>query len=331
MGNMSQPQPSPQPSQTQQQQQQVSNPVPSGRQAVQAEQRSPHTGQQIQYAQQHQHPAQQHQQSAQMQHHLQQQMSRFYGQYPNYAAAAAMASMFPPNPMFNLHPPTTPPKQSAASQSSRAAGVAGSNPAQYTPTTSGSSHRSATSLARLHQLTNGLENTPGGGVSDPSGASAVPTSGNPTGNSIPGAKPSKQNSALLAPSYYPGQQPGQPQTPVGHHSNTPGVPGSIPASHGRPETPASRNHQNLIAHQYSAQNHMALNSPGYPPGYLNPWNMYHQAAADAHPQRSVPAAAAHHQATHSGVPGSNPAAAPHHHAHQMYPGYPGFPGYNYHR
>ena len=272
---------------------------------------------------------------------------RFYGQYPNYAAAAAMsaqhphhlgrlqaagmASMFPPNPMFNLHPPTTPPKQSAASQSSRAAGVAGSNPAQYTPTTSGSSHRSATSLARLQQLTNGLENTPGGGGSDPSGASAVPTSGNPTGNSILGAKPSKQNSALLAPSYYPGQQPGQPQTPVGHHPNTPGVPGSIPASHGRPETPASRNHQNLIAHQYSAQNHMALNYPGYPPGYLNPWNMYHQAAADAHHQRSVSAAAAHHQATHSGVPGSNPAAAPHHHAHQMYPGYPGLPGYNYHR
>jgi len=242
-----------------------------------------------------------------------------------------MASMFPPNPMFNLHPPTTPPKQSAASQSSRAAGVAGANPSQYTPTTSGSSHRSATSLARLQQLTNGLENTPGGGVSDPSGASAVPTSGNPTGNSIPGAKPSKQNSALLAPSYYPGQQPGQPQTPVGHHPNTPGVPGSIPASHGRPETPASRNHQNLIAHQYSAQNHMALNYPGYPPGYLNPWNMYHQAAADAHHQRSVSAAAAHHQATHSGVPGSNPAAAPHHHAHQMYPGYPGLPGYNYHR
>merc|ERR1719264_2471248 len=339
--NMPQPQPSPQPSQTQQQQQQqVSNPVPSGRQAVQAEQRSPHTGQQLQYAQQHQHPAQ-------MQHHLQQQMSRFYGQYPNYAAAAAMsaqhphhlgrlqaagmASMFPPNPMFNLHPPTTPPKQSAASQSSRAAGVTGSNPAQYTPTTSGSSHRSATSLARLQQLTNGLENTPGGGGSDPSGVSAVPTSGNPTGNSIPGAKPSKQNSALLAPSYYPGQQPGQPQTPVGHHPNTPGVPGSIPASHGRPETPASRNHQNLIAHQYSAQNHMALNYPGYPPGYLNPWNMYHQAAADAHHQRSVSAAAAHHQATHSGVPGSNPAAAPHHHAHQMYPGYPGLPGYNYHR
>merc|ERR1712008_159151 len=125
--------------------------------------------------------------------------------------------------MFNLHPPTTPPKQSAASQSSRAAGVAGSNPAQYTPTTSGSSHRSATSLARLQQLTWGLENTPGVWGSDPSGASAVPTSGNPTGNSIPGAKPSKQNSALLAPSYYPGQQPGQPQTPVGHHSNTPGV------------------------------------------------------------------------------------------------------------
>merc|ERR1719238_2264617 len=232
-------------------------------------------------------------------------MSRFYGQYPNYAAAAAMsaqhphhlgrlqaagmASMFPPNPMFNLHPPTTPPKQSAASQSSRAAGVAGSNPAQYTPTTSGSSHRSATSLARLQQLTNGLENTPGGGGSDPSGASAVPTSGNPTGNSIPGAKP---------------------------------------ASHGRPETPASRNHQNLIAHQYSAQNHMALNYPGYPPGYLNPWNMYHQAQAAADHQR----AAAHHQATHSAVSGAaNPAGPPHHHAHQMYPGYPGLPGYNYHR
>ena len=121
-------------------------------------------------------------------------------QHPHHLGrlqAAGMASMFPPNPMFNLHPPTTPPKQSAASQSSRAAGVAGSNPAQYTPTTSGSSHRSATSLARLQQLTNGLENTPGGGVSDPSGASAVPTSGNPTGNSIPGAKPTRSQSQQL--------------------------------------------------------------------------------------------------------------------------------------
>merc|ERR1712203_286960 len=121
--------------------------------------------------------------------------------------SSGMASMFPPNPMFNLHPPTTPPKQSAASQSSRAAGVAGSNPAQYTPTTSGSSHRSATSLARLQQLTNGLENTPGGGGSDPSGASAVPTSGNPTGNSIPGAKPSKKLS-FVSPELLPGSTAG---------------------------------------------------------------------------------------------------------------------------
>jgi hypothetical protein len=244
--------------------------------------------------------------------------------------AAGMASMFPPNPMFNLHAPTTPPKQS--SQSSRS--VTGSNP-QYTPTTStAAGHRSATSLARLQQLTNGLENTPG---ATGSGASVVTSgggggSGNTSaGNTIPGAKPSKQNSALLAPSYYPpatpGQQAGQAQSGApGHHPNTPGVPGSHPA--GRPETPASRNHQNLIAHQYSAQNHMALNYPGYPPGYLNPWNMYHQAAADAHHQR----AAAHHQATHSAVSGAaNPAGPPHHHAHQMYPGYPGLPGYNYHR
>merc|ERR1719219_912203 len=118
--NMPQPQPSPQPSQSQQQQGSNQGGSVGGRQSVQAEQRSPHQGQQLQYAQQHQHPAQMH--------HIQQQMSRFYGQYPNYAAAAAMsaqhqqaqlgrlqaagmASMFPPNPMFNLHPPTTPPKQ----------------------------------------------------------------------------------------------------------------------------------------------------------------------------------------------------------------------------
>merc|ERR1719266_1059582 len=174
-----QPQPSPQPSQGAQQQQQVpgSNPTGSGRQSVQPEQRSPH-GQQLQYAQQHGHPAQ-------MQHHLQQHMSRFYGHYPNYAAAAAMsqnphhlsriqaagmASMFPPNPMFNLHASTTPPKQS--SQSSRS--VPGSNP-QYTPTTTAAGHRSATSLARLQQLTNGLENTPG---ATGSGASVVTSGGN---------------------------------------------------------------------------------------------------------------------------------------------------------
>merc|ERR1712180_301844 len=120
--NMPQPQPSPQPSQSQQQGSNQGSSV-GGRQSVQAEQRSPHQGQQLQYAQQHQHPAQ-------MQHHLQQQMSRYYGQYPNFAnlamsqqqahlgrlQAAGMASMFPPNPMFNLHPPTTPPKQ-ASSQS----------------------------------------------------------------------------------------------------------------------------------------------------------------------------------------------------------------------
>ena len=70
---------------------------------------------------------------------------------------------------------------------------------------------------------------------------------------------------------------------------------------------------------------MALNYLGYPPRYLNPRNMYYQAAADAHHQRSVSAAAAHHQATHSGVPGSNPAAAPHHHAHQMYLGLQNIP------
>ena len=58
-----------------------------------------------------------------------------------------------------------------------------------------SSHRSATNLARLQQLTNGLENTQGGGGSDLSGALGVPTSKNPTANSISGAKPSKQDSA----------------------------------------------------------------------------------------------------------------------------------------
>merc|ERR1712212_848042 len=78
--NMPQPQPSPQPSQSQQQGSNQGSSV-SGRQSVQAEQRSPHQGQQIQYAQQHQH-------TAQMQHHLQQQMSRYYGQYPNFANLA---------------------------------------------------------------------------------------------------------------------------------------------------------------------------------------------------------------------------------------------------
>lgn len=277
-------------------------------------------------------------------------MSRYYGQYPNFAnlamtqqqahlgrlqATGMAASMFPPNPMFNLHPPTTPPKQ-ASSQSVSSRGVTGSNPQYPTSATSASSHRqTATSLARLQQLTNGLENTPGAGVVNP--GTGVPTTGNSgAGNTIPGAKPSKQNSALLAPSYYapatPGQQPGQAQ-PSSHHTNS-GVTGSISGSHGRPDTPATRNHQNLIAHQYS-QNHMALNYPGYPPGYLNPWNMYHQAAADAHHQSRVSAAAAHHQATHSavsGVTGSNPSTHPaHHHAYQMYPGYPGLPGYNNHR
>ena len=51
--------------------------------------------------------------------------------------AADMASMVPPNGIFNLHSPMTPPKQSAASQSSRVAGGAELNPPQYTPTTSG--------------------------------------------------------------------------------------------------------------------------------------------------------------------------------------------------
>merc|ERR1711997_1356498 len=110
-------------------------------------------------------------------------------------ATGMAASMFPPNPMFNLHPPTTPPKQ-ASSQSVSSRGVSGSNPPQYSSTTSGSSHRSTTSLSRLQQLTNGLE--PGQSVNTGAG---VPTTGNTgvTGNT---SKSSKQNSALLAPSYY---------------------------------------------------------------------------------------------------------------------------------
>ena len=141
-------------------------------------------------------------------------------QHPHHLGrlqAAGMASMFPPNPMFNLHPPTTPPKQSAASQSSRAAGVAGSNPAQYTPTTSGSSHRSATSLARLQQLTNGLENTSRGRGSDPSGASAVPTSRNPTGNS----KPTRGQSQQLGPRVKPSIPWSRVQTPQRHLTTMP--------------------------------------------------------------------------------------------------------------
>ena len=282
-----QPQPSPQPAAT-----------PIGQ-----PERSPH----LQY-QQHQHQQMQH-----LQH-----MSRFYtGQYPNYAAAAAMtaqhphhlgrlqaagmASMFPPNPMFSLPTaahhsaaavPTTPPKQCQSRSSAQSSQYPTSTSTASVPTSS--SQRSATSLARLQQLTNGLENTPG------SSAAAVAAAG---------AKQGKQNPALLAPGYYPPQQPG-------HGSQSP----HVPSTHGRPETPRNQH----LMHQYS-QNHM-LNYTGYPAGYLHPYmnHMYQQAAvAEHHHQR----AAAHHQAAqHSGATG-NP-AHPH---HQMYPGYPGLPGYNYHR
>ena len=255
-----QPQPSPQPS-------------PLG-QARQPE-RSPHL-----HYQQHSHQQMQH-----LQH-----MSRFYHpNYPNYAAAAAvthphhlgrlqaagMPPMFPANPMFNLPSavPTTPPKQSRSC----------SNAGQYAPptttvATTSNSNRSSTSLARLQQLTNGLENSP--------------TS----------AKPSKPNSALLAPSYYPQNTGHTPQ--AGTHTG-----------HGRPDTPRNQH----LMHQYSQS---MLHNYNYP-GYLPYMNMYHQAAE--HHQR---AAQAHHQATHPGT-GTNPPPPPHPHAHPMYQGYPGIPGYNY--
>ena len=102
-----------------------------------------------------------------------------------------------------------------ASQSSRGVGVAGSNSTQYT--TSGSSHRSATSLARLQQLTNGLENTSRGRGSDPSGASAVPTSRNPTGNS----KPTRGQSQQLGPRVKPSIPWSQVQTPQRHLTTMP--------------------------------------------------------------------------------------------------------------
>ena len=250
-------------------------------------------------------------------------LSRMYaGQYPNYAAAAAMtaqhphhlgrfqaagmASMFPPNPMFNLPThhsaaapavPTTPPK--GASKSSKTSSIQatscptyGTSPvtvpvssvavAAAASTLVGSNHKtSTTSLARLQQLTNGLENQ---------------------------AKPSRPNSALLAPGYYP-QQPTQSAQAASAAQSSHVAAGQ--ASHD----------QARMMHQYS-QNHM-LNYTGYP-GYLNPYmNMYHQAAVTDHHQR----AASHHQA-HPGA-GANPTLPPPQH-HQMYPGYPALP-YNYHR
>ena len=71
-------------------------------------------------------------------------MSAQHSHHLGRLQAADMASMFPPNHIFNLHFPTTPPKQSAASQSGRMAGVAVSKPAQYTPTTSGQATGQAT-------------------------------------------------------------------------------------------------------------------------------------------------------------------------------------------
>ena len=230
---------------------------------------------------------------------------RFYaGQYPHqYAAAAAMtaqhphhlgrfnaagmASMFPPNPMLNFPAhhsiPTTPPKQSKSKSSSQSAAC----PVTYgSPVVTSAAamaaaathhHKtSTTSLARLQQLTNGLENQ---------------------------AKPSRPNSALLAPGYYPQAQPAQAS-------------GQAPAHPGTPSHAAQAQAQHAM-HQYS-QNHIMANYAGaYPGAYLNPYmNMYHQAS-----QASHHAAQAH--------PGSsaNPPTHPHH--QHMYPGYP-LP-YNYHR
>ena len=219
-------------------------------------------------------------------------------QHPHHLGrfqAAGMASMFPPNPMFNLPThhsvPTTPPKQSKSKTSSQTTCPAYSTPpavsaaaAAMTASTaavaSGSNHKtSATSLARLQQLTNGLENQD---------------------------KPSRPNSALLAPGYYP-QQP----------SHAAGQATAAQQTHAAGQATAA--HDARMMHQYS-QNHM-LNYTGYP-GYLNPYmNMYHHAAVTDHHGR---AAATHHQAQ-TGAAG---AAPPHH--QQMYPGYPALP-YQYHR
>lgn len=240
-------------------------------------------------------------------------------QHPHHLGrfqAAGMASMFPPNPMFNLPThhsaaavPTTPPKQSKSSKNSNqasascptygmapspvvtAAAVAATAAAAVA---SSSNHKTyTTSLSKLQQLTNGLENQ---------------------------AKPSRPNSALLAPGYYP-QQTSQS---VSQATVAAGVPPGHPAV-GTPPThvsgQATHDQARMLQHQYS-QNHMQGLYTGYP-GYLNPYavqTMSHYAAVTDHHQR----AASHHQAH----PGATPNPPPHH--HQMYPGYPALP-YNYHR
>merc|ERR1719323_1830290 len=78
---------------------------------------------------------------------------------------------------------------------------------------------STTSLARLQQLTNGLENQ---------------------------AKPSRPNSALLAPGYYPQAQPAQAS-------------GQAPTHPGAPSHAAQAQAQHAM-HQYS-QNHIMLLKP----------------------------------------------------------------------
>merc|ERR1712156_109543 len=325
-----QPQPSPQP--------QSVVPQAQARQPA----RSPHVQQQHQ----------QHHNHSQQMHHFQQ-MSRIYaGQYPNYAAAAAMtaqhaphhlgrnsfadmaASMFPPNPMFNLpthhhhsaNLPTTPPKQSSKSSKNSAAinqasacptygmtpspvvtaaaaqAVATAAAAQAVASSSNHKTSYTTSLSKLQQLTNGLENQ---------------------------AKPSRPNSALLAPGYYPQQTSAAAQSAQATAAAA-AAGGIHPPGHPTPPSGQHATHDQqarMLQHasQYS-QNHMQGLYTGYP-GYLNPYavqTMSHYAAVTDHHQRT---AASHHPGhSHPGVSTPNP--PPHH--HQMYPGYPALP-YNYHR
>merc|ERR1712083_850791 len=154
--NMTSPHPQPSPHQTsphpmtispaahspyQAQQQPQPQPSPQPATTPQARRGQPERGGNPYLQYQHQNPHQQQLHQQHLQH-----MSRIYGQYPNYAAVAAMsaqathphhlgrlqaagmASMFPPDPMFNLRPhpspaaavPTTPPKQSQPRSSSQA-------------------------------------------------------------------------------------------------------------------------------------------------------------------------------------------------------------------
>lgn len=184
-------------------------------------------------------------------------------------------------------------------------------PATTSAPTAQCQNRHSGSLAKLQQLTNGLEHIPGlppGPAMQHHLQTAAAAANRSHGTSSKQAAAINAHNALLQGSY-----PGYPPHQVRPHGPHPAAPhsaasGHAARNHGRHHPPPPMN-PNLMQ-QYS-QNTMLQNYAAAQYGLMQqfPMNMHHYHAA---------AASADHQRSSAGTP--HPQANPH-----MYPGYPGYP------